>query len=231
MTRRIAAISIAVGGILYAAWFIQWIVPTHLNAATSYISELSADNQPNRWVFRGTDLAAGILLVIGSIAALRSTIRQLSLTERGWAVLGWASLLLFGISTISDSQSPLPCAATAEAACERLSDRGELGFADTLHVFTTAGEDFFFATTMLCLLVVAWQIGAPVVLRRVALIVAILIVMAWAGTVAVFFEFELFSVNDHLGVPQRIEVTLMGVWLVVVSIAILRIRRIRTPRA
>lgn len=225
MTRRIAAISIAAGGILYAAWFMQWIVPTQLSAATSYISELSADNQPNRWVFRATDLAAGILLVIGSIAALRSTIRT------RWAVLGWASLLLFGISTISDSQSPLPCAATAEAACERLSDRGELGFADTLHAFTTAGEDFFFATTMLCLLVVAWQIGAPIVLRRVALIVAVLIVMAWAGTVAVFFEFELFGVNDHLGVPQRIEVTLMGVWLVVVSVAILRIRRIRAPRA
>ena len=148
-------------------------------------------------------------------AALRSTIRT------RWAIFGWVSLLLFGISTISDSQSPLPCAATAEAACHRLSERGQLGFADTLHAFTTAGEDIFFATTMLCLLVVAWQIGAPVVLRRIALMVALLIVLAWAGTVAAAYEFELLATNDHLGVPQRIEVTLMGVWLVLVSIALL----------
>lgn len=219
MTRKIAALTIAAGGILYAAWFLQWIVPTDLSAASSYISELSADDQPSRWVFRACDLASGSLLVVGSIAALRSTVRT------RWALAGWISLALFGLSTISDSQTPLPCAATSEPHCERLSDLGQLGIADSLHTVTSAGQDFFFGLTMVCLMVVAFRIDMPNVLRRLASGVAIAVVAAWAWTLTAAAEFELSFINDHLGVAQRTEVTLMGTWLVLVSVALLRVRR------
>lgn len=69
MTRRIAVLAIALGGVLYAAWFLQWVVPTNLNAASSYISELSASDQPHHWLFRTTDFVAGISLIVGSAAA------------------------------------------------------------------------------------------------------------------------------------------------------------------
>lgn len=217
MTRRVAAAAIAAGGILYAAWFLQWIVPTDLSAVTSYISELSAADQPHHWVFRATDLTAGILLLIGSVAALRSTIRS------RWAVAGWISLALFGVSTISDSQSPMRCAETASARCARLGRLDELGLRDNLHTFTSAGEDLFFGITMICLMVVAWRIGVPSRLRQVATTVAVLIVISWAWTSAATARFELGDVDKVLGLAQRTEVTLIGIWLVLVSFALLRV--------
>jgi len=129
---RVAAILIASGGVLYAAWFLQWIVPTDLSATSSFISELSATDQPHHWLFRTTDLLAGVSLVLGSVAAMSSTPRS------RWMLTGWASLLLFGVSTIAD-----------------------------------ASEDLFFGMAMLSLMVVAWRSGVPVVLRRVAMAVAV----------------------------------------------------------
>lgn len=220
--RRVAAVTIAGGGALYAAWFLQWIVPTDLSAVSSYISELSAADQPHHWVFRSSDLIAGIMLIVGSIAALISTQRN------RWAVAGWVSLLLFGASTISDSQSPMRCAETASAGCARLGALDELGFRDNLHTFTSAGEDLFFLLTMVCLMVVAWRIGAPSKLRHLATTIAILIVISWVWTTASAAKFELRHINDVLGIAQRTEVTLMGVWLVLVSIALLRARADQT---
>lgn len=216
MTRGAAAFAIAAGGVLYAAWFLQWIVPTDLSPVSSYISELSAADQPHHWFFRATDLVAGILLITGSITALASTPRT------RWAVAGWVSLLLFGASSISDSQSPMRCAETASAACARLGDLDQLGLRDNLHTFTSAGEDLFFGLTMLCLLIVAWRIGAPSRLRHMATVVAVLIVIAWGWTSVSAARFELGHTNHVLGLAQRTEVTLMGAWLVLVSLAVLR---------
>lgn len=216
MTRRIAALAIAIGGVLYASWFIQWIVPTKLNPISSYISELSASDQPYPLIFRSVDFTAGVLLIVGSIAALTSGARS------RWAVCGWVSLLLFGASTISDSQSPMKCAETASAQCARLGALDQLGVQDTLHSFTSAGEDLFFGLTMLCLMVVAWRVGAPSRLRHVATAVAMLIVGAWAWTTVSEARFELDHVDVVLGLAQRTEVTLIGVWLVLVSLALLR---------
>lgn len=223
MIRRVAAVAIAAGGILYAAWFLQWIVPTNLDAVTSYISELSASDQPHHLVFRSADLVAGILLIVGSIAALATT------TRSRWAIAGWVSLTFFGMSTISDSQSPMRCAETANATCARLGRLDELGFRDDLHTFTSAGEDLFFGLTMVCLMVVAWRIGAPSRLRHVATIVAGLIVIAWAWTTASAARFEIDHINDVLGLAQRTEVTLIGLWLVLVSVALLRPEADRPP--
>ncbi len=216
MTRRVAALAIAAGGILYAAWFLQWIVPTHLSPVTSYISELSASDQPHHLIFRAGDLIAGSLLIIGSVAALMSTPRS------RWAIAGWSSLALFGASSISDSQSPMRCAETASAHCARLGALDQLGLRDNLHTFTSTGEDLFFGLTMFCLLMVAWRMGAPTRLRRVATTIAVLIAIAWAWTTVSAARFELHHIDHLLGVAQRTEVTLIGVWLVLVSVAILR---------
>lgn len=216
--RRTAAVLIALGGVLYAAWFLQWIVPTRLNATSSYISELSATDQPHHWFFRAADMSAGVALVLGSVAAMWSTPRS------RWMLAGWGSLLLFGMSTTADSQSPLQCAPTASVRCARLHELGAFGGADGLHTITSAGEDFFFGVAMLSLMVVAWRLGLPVVLRNIALIVAVCIVIAWVWTLAAAAEFEFLHINDQLGVAQRSEVTLIGVWLVLVSVELLRDR-------
>jgi len=218
MMLRVAAILIASGGVLYAAWFLQWIVTTDLSATSSFISELSATDQPHHWLFRTTDLLAGVSLVLGSVAAMSSTPRS------RWMLTGWASLLLFGVSTIADSLTPLSCAATASESCKRLAEHGEPGGAINLHLFASASEDLFFGMAMLSLMVVAWRSGVPVVLRRVAMAVAVAIVVSWAWTLAAAAEFEFLHIDEQLGIAQRVEVTLTGVWIVLVSIELLRVR-------
>lgn len=224
MMRRAAAILIASGGVLFAAWFLQWIVPTDLSATSSFISELSATDQPHHWLFRTTDLLAGLSLVLGSVAAMSSTPRS------RWMLTGWASLLLFGVSTIADSLTPLSCAATASESCRRLTEHGEPGGAFSLHLFASAGEDLFFGVAMMSLMVVALRSGVPVVLRRVAMAVAVAIVVAWAWTLAAAAEFEFLHIDDQLGIAQRVEVTLTGLWLVLVSVELLRVRADRPGR-
>jgi hypothetical protein len=224
MMRRAAAILIASGGVLYAAWFLQWAVPTDLSATSSYISELSATDQPHHWLFRTTDLLAGLSLVLGSVAAMSSTPRS------RWMLTGWASLLLFGVSTIADSLTPLSCAPTASESCRRLTEHAKPGGTVSLHLFTSVAEDLFFGVAMLSLMIVAWRIGVPVVLRRVATGVMGAIIVSWAWTLAAAAEFEFLHIDDQLGVAQRTEVALTGAWLVLVSIELLRVRADRPSR-
>lgn len=124
-----------------------------LDPAQAFQSELAAVDQPTRLLFALTDGVAGLLAVVA--AGLLWWGRQGSMTvlER----LVPIPVLLFGIGTVADVLSPLPCAPSVDAGC---ADADGLASAGTAHSITS-----LIATTALILLA-ASIIGLLVGIRR-----------------------------------------------------------------
>jgi hypothetical protein len=90
--------------VLYSAWLLEFLLPTGLSSTDSYVSELLADDQPYRWLFRTTDaLAAGCLLLAAR-------------TLRGRVAV---VIVLFALATLADTALSLDCAASVDALCRQ----------------------------------------------------------------------------------------------------------------
>ncbi len=109
--------------VLYSCWLLELVLPTGLSVVDGYVSELLADDQPYRWVFRVTDtLAAGCLLL-----AARGM--------RGRLVV--VAVLAFAVATLADTALSLDCAASADALCRQREDTGAVSLAHWLHQVTS----------------------------------------------------------------------------------------------
>lgn len=109
--------------VLYSFWLIELVLPTGLSSVNSYVSELLADNQPYRWVFRVTDVLAACCLLL---AAVRM---------RGRLVI--AAVLVFAVATLADTVLSLDCAATVDALCRQREATGAVSLGHRLHNVTS----------------------------------------------------------------------------------------------
>lgn len=112
-----------VAALLYSSWLLELVLPTGLSVVDSYVSELLADDQPYRWLFRVTDALAACCLVF---AARRM---------RGRLVL--ASVLVFAAATLADTVLSLDCAASVDALCLRQEAIGSVSLGHRLHQVTS----------------------------------------------------------------------------------------------
>lgn len=109
--------------VLYSCWLLELVLPTGLSFVDSYVSELLADDQPFRWVFRVTDvLAAGCLL----LAARRVRPRVIAV-----------ALVVFAVATIVDTVLSLDCAASVDALCRYRENVGAVSLGHRLHQVTS----------------------------------------------------------------------------------------------
>jgi hypothetical protein len=133
--RVLAGILLAVAAVAYSAWLLVFFLPTGLSLVHAYVSELSADDQPYRWLFRATDAVAGLAL-LASVPVL-------------WRVLpdGWSTRLLvlglvtFGLSVLAGAVFSLDCASSLSAQCRRHESSGPVSVADTMHVVSSVASD------------------------------------------------------------------------------------------
>ncbi|RAS62601.1 uncharacterized protein DUF998 [Lentzea atacamensis] len=110
--------------LLYSCWLLELVLPTGLSMVDSYVSELFADDQPYRWVFRVTDALAACCLFL---AARRM---------RGRLVI--AAVLLFAVATLADTVLSLDCAASVDALCRSRETAGTVSLGHRLHQVTSA---------------------------------------------------------------------------------------------
>lgn len=114
---------LVVAACLYSCWLLELVLPTGLSKVHGYVSELLADDQPYRWVFRVADmLAAGCLLL---------AVRRL----RGRLVV--AGLLLFAAATLADTILSLDCAPSVDALCRHREQTGTVSLPHKLHQITS----------------------------------------------------------------------------------------------
>jgi hypothetical protein len=109
--------------VLYSCWLLELVLPTGLSVVDGYVSELLADDQPYRWVFRVTDTLAACCLLLAA--------RGL----RGRLVV--VAVLAFAIATLADTALSLDCAASVDAQCRERESTGAVSLAHWLHQVTS----------------------------------------------------------------------------------------------
>lgn len=201
---------LVVGGLAYADWVLQLLLPVHADVRTSFISELSAPDQPFHAWFRVADITGGVLMVVGGAAAW-------VLRPRRWAV--WAPLLALGLAVVVEAALPLEAsmtfgsgAASAPAAgtsawWARISEpHGVASLADSLAylVLLVTGTRALTA-----------QHVRPLLRRPLTVVGVTAAVLGFAQAA----QTALFLIVGHavdLGLVQRVEVGLAALWLAVV---------------
>lgn len=197
---------LAIGAVTYTSWLLELVLPTGLDPARAYTSELAALDQPYGFLFRTADLVTGVILLVAAILAV--TLRSRLLTTIGWAALG-----VFAVATIADSRMPLHCAAHAGAQCAALEDAGIYDDARLLHGTTSASAATAAAVSVLAFLVAAYRYGWPRWLRwSVVGIVATYVV----GTVWTLWAVDADGRGDDfwlLGYAQRLQLLAVSGWI------------------
>ncbi|MFC5722844.1 DUF998 domain-containing protein [Streptomyces gamaensis] len=197
----------------YSAWILEYFLDTGLSYSHAFVSELSARDQPYRWLFGGADAVAGVLAT--AAAAVMLALRP---PRDHWATTGWLGLAVFGISTAADVLLfPLDCAVSQSTECRVAEDAGRVSLGHQIHTGTSA-----LAGTGLCTAAVTLSVAVRGKRRLSPLtgpvgrwLVGGLIVATVATLVLVPFAY------GH-GVPQRAQVGLATCWLVAAGLAVRR---------
>ncbi|GGL93799.1 hypothetical protein GCM10010129_42120 [Streptomyces fumigatiscleroticus] len=105
-----AAAMLSVAGVTYNDWLLQFLVPTGMDQADSYVSEVFAADQPHRPLFGGIELATALLVTCAGTLAARGA-------PRGWATVGWTAVAAFGLFSVADVTFPMECSPSREAGC------------------------------------------------------------------------------------------------------------------
>ncbi|MCC3778463.1 DUF998 domain-containing protein, partial [Streptomyces sp. UNOB3_S3] len=133
-----------------------------------------------------------------------------------WEGAGWWSLVAFGAASVADVAVPMRCAPSVESPCEAVNP---------WHTTTSALVHLALFASM-ALLVTAAALGAP---RRPAVRRWGPWVLGTAMTTALATVGPLFGRPGWHGVPQRAHLLLVGVWFVLLAVALRA--EARRPRA
>ncbi|MDI2130999.1 DUF998 domain-containing protein [Yinghuangia seranimata] len=221
---RPAVLLLAVGAVAYSSWILEIALPTRLSTVNGFASELFAADQPYRWVFGGLDIVAGVCAALAAVLVLSATFGPRPAVR--WAYLGWAALAVFGVATVLDVVFPLDCAPSL-AGCKAREQAGRLSFTHDVHLVTSVVANIA-ALVAICALWRAARAGTvrPSVSRTAG---AVLFWIALAATLTT----TLLSLHDMRvdvpafltrgqGVPQRVQVGLIALWMAVAAASLRR---------
>ncbi|WP_419228673.1 DUF998 domain-containing protein [Gordonia sp. CPCC 205515] len=216
-----AAVLIAVAGICYSSWVLEFFWSTPLDPLRSFLSELDAAHRPHRGVYVAgdittaiTSLAAGLLLLLP---------RPLF---GGWkAITAVVALAAFGASTLADALLPIECIPGIDPGCP-VEPSGLLPQLHHVHALTSTLAVFSIFTAMIAATVTSYRDRIWPLLRTAGLVVLVIVVVSTVWMLA--------ADNAHgdfrLGLAQRIQVGGMTVWLVLWGVAIALAVRQTTQR-
>ncbi|WP_370288763.1 DUF998 domain-containing protein [Nocardioides sp.] len=213
---------LAVGGVLYADWMLQLVLPVSADLRHSFISELSAADQPFHGVFRAADIAGGVLMALGGAAAWARAREHAAV---------WIPLIALGIAVVVEAALPLATSITF--------DVGPAPQAGTAAWWARMSEPHGIASLVDSLSFLALLVTGGRALRRSGLGLGVRRVIAGIGLGAAALGFAqsaqaaMFLIVGHafdLGLVQRTEVTLAAAWLTIVP-ALVLVRHRRTATA
>lgn len=201
------AFAIAVAGLCYSSWVLEFVLPIDTDPVNSFLSELDAEGKPYREVFATADKLVGLLLIPAAIGGL------LVFRRRRLTTVGWVALACFGASTIADAVLPLRDCDPAVSACggglfPQLHQPHAL--TSTLAVTSIAVAAFAFSAA-------AYRYRRWWILREFGVVV---LVVGSAATIWMLVADNL-SGSYALGIAQRIQVGSMSLWLLALAAAVL----------
>ena len=206
IVRSSIAAAVAVAGICYSSWILEFVLPIHLNPITSFLSELDAEGRPYRWVFDLGDTVSGSLTLVSAVAAL------FAFSRRRLSVVAWVALGCFGAATVADAQWPLQ---TCSAPCPP-SDSGLFPQLHQIHALTSSLAVTAIFVSMIAFSVAAFRHRRWPILRHSGLWI---LIIGSAATAWMLIADNL-SGNFALGIAQRIQVGSMSLWLIALAVQI-----------
>ncbi|WP_227997975.1 DUF998 domain-containing protein [Nocardia australiensis] len=204
------AAAIAIAGLCYSSWLLEFVLPIHIDAVNTFLSELDAEGKPYRVVFSTADKIVGVLLIPASIAGL------LLFPRRRFTTVGWVALFCFASATIGDVMLPLrDCTPADNSAC----GGGGSGLFPQLHqphALTSTIAVTAIAVATFAFSVAAFRYHHWRILREAGLVVLVL------GSAATVWMLVADNLPGHyaLGVAQRIQVGSMSLWLITLAAAV-----------
>lgn len=208
-----------VAGVAYSAWGLQFLLNPRLDPVNGYVSELSATDQPFHGLFSATDFVAGALaIVVAGLVLSRAR-------PRGWALAGWVALSLFGVFSIADSVLAMDCAPNSDTTCALRERAAKVSFAHEFHSVTSTLVVVSGIVSLIALTVAARRSGRLPVIARWSWP----IMVAETATAVATLPMMYFGVL--LGVMERIQVTVISLWLFLIAGELYAARRrARTAR-
>jgi hypothetical protein len=205
--------ALALGGIVYSSWILEFFLDTGLDPVTSFLSELDAENQKYRDVFGNADVLSAILMLISGALGLLITPR------RRLYVTGWIALAVFGIATIADASFPLECSGEG---CPSSAPDGLLPQLHHVHALTSSVAVFAIFTAMIAFTVGAFRYREHHSLRTTGLTILILTSLATVWMLTTNSIEVSGGGNLGLGIAQRAQVLGMSLWLCTLAFAMSR---------
>ncbi|MGF1428227.1 DUF998 domain-containing protein [Kitasatospora sp. LaBMicrA B282] len=220
--RRRAVIRVLLGtaAVSYNDWVLEFLLPTGLAPANSYVSELYAADQPFRRLFASIEVTTATLVTTGALLAVRAAgtagvrsaeAARAARTARG----GWWAMVGFGLCSAADVALPMSCAPSVEPGCEAVHP---------WHTLTSALVHFFLFLSMALLILAARRsTGTSTGTGGLPELAAIgrwgpwLLPTAMAAAIATVGP--LLGHPGGQGIPQRIHLLLVGVWLAMLAAA------------
>lgn len=197
------AAAIAVAGVCYSSWVLEFVLPIGLDPVDSFLSELDADGRPYGWVFSTADTIAGSLALAAALGGL------FAFSRRRLSTVGWVALGCFGASTIADAQWPIePCAGPC--------DNGLFPQLHQVHALTSTLAVTSIFVAMIAFSAAAFRYRRWPILRHSGLWI---VVLGTAATAWMLIADNLTG-DYALGIAQRIQVGSMSLWLVALAMQI-----------
>lgn len=195
-----APLLLTIAAVTYNDWLLEFVLPTGLDARHSYVSELYASDQRFHTFFGAVECVTAVLVVTAALLARGSAPGR-------WVAAGWWAQVGFGATSVADVVVPMRCAPSVEYFCEAVNP---------WHTTTSALVHAALFASM-TFLVVASRTERPLwpVIRRWGpwtLACSLLTALATVG--------PLFGRPGWHGVPQRAHLLLVGVWFLLLAVAL-----------
>jgi hypothetical membrane protein len=203
--RWCVAVAVALAGVCYSSWVLEFVLPIGLDPVNSFLSELDAQGRSYGWVFSTADTLTGILALCAAVGGI---------FEYSWGKLStaaWIALGCFGMSTIADAQLPLrtcrpdPCPRTDDGLFPQLHQ---------VHALTSTLAVTSIFVAMIAFSAAAFRYRRWPVLRHSGLWI---LVLASAVTTWMLIADNLAG-NYGLGIAQRIQIGSISLWLVALGV-------------
>ncbi len=204
----LVAAAIAIAGLCYSSWVLQFVLPIDVDPVDTFLSELDAQGKPYREVFATADLIVGALLMPAAIAGLVLSPR------RRLTTIGWIALFCFGAATIADVLLPLRDCTPGESGCG--GPRELFPQLHQPHALTSTLAVTSIAVAASAFSVAAFRYGRRRVLREFGLVVLLIGALATVWMLVA----ENLPGNYALGIAQRIQVGAMSLWLIALAAAV-----------
>jgi hypothetical protein len=198
--------ALSAAAVLYSAWLLSYALPTRVGTVDAYVSELTARDQPYRLLYVACDAFAGLLAIgVAAYAGRAERFRN----APGDVIGAWLALGVFGLATVLDVAFPMDCAPSVTAACHTAESLGRVSASHEIHSGTSTVA--YAAILLNMALVCRSERRAPGTWPRLGRAAGPLTLVTAVSTAVVL---ALVPSGEWVGIPQRVSVLAVAVWLV-----------------